>query len=289
MSISLHICTVDTHVLVKHDEQELARTPLAHLPNANTARMDLTASGAVLFAALGGTKLLNLLENDPHQQLLLHIAKNDHADEVAWEYAQSSFGNFLVTQFACLRVIAKKAPPAQANAPLRLLVVASSPLVEVAPNTHQILPFPNPLNLKEELKILHKGLTDQKVQGVHTEKIAPTAPALRQALLAGQAILHISCHGSEMVGAGGKPEIGLILEDACGAAERLSGARFTALFGRGVVRLVFLSACKSAQTRSAQPSPTPPRHLAITIWHAIWWRTTCPRRQLVLPIQFRIF
>jgi hypothetical protein len=251
MSITLRIATDATdHVCVKSDISELARTPYAQLPAIGSG--SLSKAGDMLFAALGGNALCELLDADPDQQLLLAIAPDDKAEALAWEYATlPTTGRPLVARYACLRLVEKNAHTTPASSEnLRLVALTANPLVQLDDND-QLQPFDAPLNSNSELRAIDNTLAELPACGLVSERILPTQTALRTALQSGQVILHLSGHGVPMAGKNGRAETGLLLEDECGCATRLASSNLATLPGRGL-RLVFLSACNSAAP--AQPT-----------------------------------
>ena len=84
------------------------------------------------------------------------------------------------------------------------------------------------------------------------QRIPPTVDHLRAALRRGPAVLHLSCHGeliaTQTAGGNGHQAV-LHLEDRDGMDAPLRGATFTAMPPAGVLRLVVLSACRTAASR----------------------------------------
>ena len=271
MAIQLTLTATPDHHLLAHLGDEAhpltAPTPLTDLPridgDSNPFRLDPYGLGERLFAAMGGAALTDLLDQDDENLLLL--ITDERTAGFPWEFAATPERALLVEYYAVLRLLpqARKPRPAQGG-PLNLVVLAADPLVDP-----QGRPFAPPtsgdpardatatryrLDLTTELDHIRRTL-DQAERAVLAQRIPPTAAHLRRALRRGPAILHLSCHGSVIRQTDGQTisyQPVLYLEDAQGAADILRGDDLTRLPSPGVLRLVVLSACRTAAAAESE-------------------------------------
>ena len=227
--------------------QVLAETPLQDIPDMtaivgdppgkpNRRVGDPYAAGERLFAALGGTRLLRMLESAADDLLLL--ACDERADRIPWEYAVTPDRRFLFFQCSILRLEPLPAPPFASDPP-RLLVVCADPLLYPdgsIPAYH--------LDFDREIRALKQALAKSQ-RALVAQRVPPTRYALREALADGPAIVHISCHGALTTVADGV-DVVLAFEDDCGNRQVLLGRDLIRYAPRGGLRLVVLSACQSA-------------------------------------------
>jgi hypothetical protein len=199
--------------------------------------------GQPLLAALGGPSLLTLLDQDSEGLLLLLTDETTAA--IPWEYAATDQGVFVAAQYGFLRLLpqARPAPPAQPG-PLNFVVLAADPLVDESGR-----PRPGPrLDLTTELAAIEQVLRRSQAS-LQADRLPPTADHLRRALKRGPAILHLSAHGNILEiqqAQSSTRQAMLYLEDETGRAEPLRGDHLLAMPPRGVLRLVVLSACRTA-------------------------------------------
>jgi tetratricopeptide (TPR) repeat protein len=234
-------------VAVADSGQVLAETPLQDIPDMtaivgdppgkpNRRVGDPYAAGERLFAALGGTRLLRMLESAADDLLLL--ACDERADRIPWEYAVTPDRRFLFFQCSILRLEPLPAPPFASDPP-RLLVVCADPLLYPdgsIPAYH--------LDFDREIRALKQALAKSQ-RALVAQRVPPTRYALREALADGPAIVHISCHGALTTVADGV-DVVLAFEDDCGNRQVLLGRDLIRYAPRGGLRLVVLSACQSA-------------------------------------------
>ena len=224
-------------------------TPLAGLPritaDANPYRNAAVELGQRLYPALGGPSLTALLEADDDR--LLYLAADEAAAAAPWEYAATPDGRFLACDYGFLRLLpdVRPARPA-APAPLNFIALAADPLVQ---NDADHTPRAGyKLDIETELQAIGRSLRGSGV-ALTAQRIPPTAEQLRAALRRGPAVLHLSCHGeviaTQTAGGNGRQAV-LLLEDRDGMAAPLRGPAFTAMPPPGALRLVLLSACRTA-------------------------------------------
>jgi tetratricopeptide (TPR) repeat protein len=252
MAVEIILTTVDGAVTATHAGRPLAAaTALADLPritaDANPYRMAPVELGQRLFAALGGPALTDLLDADDAR--LLYLVTDEAAAGVPWEYAAGLDGSFLACDYGFLRLLpdARPARPvAAAPAPLNFIALAADPLVQ---NDADRTPRTGyKLDVENELQAIGRVLRGSGIS-LTAQRLPPTADHLRAALRRGPAILHLSCHGEVIeTSAGGRNsrQAALLLEDQDGMAAPLRGPTFTAMPAPGVLRLVVLSACRTA-------------------------------------------
>ena len=195
--------------------------------------------GNRLFAAMGGKLLIDLLEQDA--EYTLHLNVDQKAATIPWEFATTADQEFVVCNYAVLRILheARAAPPARGDQ-LNFVAVAADPLVDEqgAPRTGY------KLDIENELLAINAKLSQSQV-ALHAQRIPPTREDLQSALKQGPALLHLSCHGNVIESNRG-PMAVLQLEDANGKADPLRGDQLVRLPPPGVLRLVLFSACRSA-------------------------------------------
>ena len=88
-----------------------------------------TTPGSPLSEALGGEKLLKLLEDEPEGPLVLEL--DDEADAIPWELAatpKERDRDLLVARYSMVRLVNRDAPPPRGNGPLQLIFLAEDPL-----------------------------------------------------------------------------------------------------------------------------------------------------------------
>jgi hypothetical protein len=207
---------------------------LPALPALQAAPYD---QGRALTRALGGDALLAALRVDPDSILLLDT--DEPAAAVPWEFAAVDGPQFLACRFALVRLV--DLPAAQASAPdtLRFLVLGADPLVDDEGRSRQVR-----LRIDDELRAIRRTLSESGIDLVAC-RVPPTRHALRRALRQGPAMLHLTCHGSVIKTENG-PLAMLLLEDTDGGPDYLHGPDLAALPPAGVLQLVLLSACHTA-------------------------------------------
>ncbi|MFQ5344077.1 MAG: CHAT domain-containing protein, partial [Anaerolineae bacterium] len=223
-------------------------TPLADLPALPALQAAPYDEGRALTRALGGDALLARLRADPERLLLLET--DEAAAAVPWEYAALDGRQFLACQYAMLRLVDRPAGPAPQPDTLQFVALGADPLVDKhgQPRTGYRL------RLDDELRAVRRTLRASGVD-LLAQRVPPTRDALRRALRRGPAILHLSCHG-DIVETNAGPMAVLLLEDQDGREARLPGPDLVALPPAGVLRLVLLSACRTAEAgRETQGEP----------------------------------
>ena len=228
--------------------EQLTRTPLAALPAIERLQADPFVNGKTLTAALGGEKdILARIQNDDDNLILLDC--DARSDAIAWEFATCSDGQFLCTKAGMLRTVERDAPPVNGDGPLNFIALAADPLVDEKGEPREGYR----LDLDNEMRAIHDTLADCG-KALEARRIPPTREALQQALRKGPAILHLSCHGNVFESDHG-PMATLLLEQKDGRPDSFEGAELVNT-RRGVLRLVLLSACKTAtgtQANLARP------------------------------------
>ncbi len=244
MSVVVALRTNGAAVTAAVDGEVLAGpTPLEDLPGLERLQADPFELGKGLTAALGDDGLLRLLEADPDRLLLLDA--DGESDAVPWEFAVTAGRELLVTRFGLLRLVDRDAPPA-VDGPVQFVALAADPLVDQQGNGRDDFR----LDVDTELRAVGRVLRESG-QRLFAGRIAPTREALRRGLLRGPAILHLSCHGNVIETPDG-PVAVLLLEDENGGAAPLPGQDLTAMPPPGVLRMVLLSACKTASGDEAR-------------------------------------
>lgn len=219
-------------------EQLAGPTSITQLPNLDQLQQNPYQHGLALSDALGGEQLLQRLQQEPDRLLLLDA--DEAAQAIPWEYATLPGQRFLVTEVGFLRLIDRPTSPPPANTSLQFVALAADPLV--GPNGEEKPPYD--LDLQGEMQAIHCVLQESG-KAVYAQRIPPTKADLRTSLKKGPAILHFSCHGGVDSTPNG-PIALLYLEDKNGKADILRGDDFVRSLPSGVVRLIVLSACHSA-------------------------------------------
>ncbi|MCB9128309.1 MAG: CHAT domain-containing protein, partial [Ardenticatenales bacterium] len=257
MAVHLTIRVTDDGMLVaSHQGDVLAEgTPFAALRRierkadnreSNPYRTAPFELGQTLYAAMGGEALWTRLNEDTDGLLLLDC--DLQSGTIPWEYAVTPARHWLVARFGFLRYLpdAPAARPAP-DGPLNLVVLAADPLVaERDKKLYALDPF---LDIETELKAIEATVAASG-QALTAQRIPPTKQSLQSALRhRAPALLHLSCHGNVIpVERNGQTvyEALLQLEDADGKAEMLMGDQLRRLAPAGVLRLVVMSACRTA-------------------------------------------
>jgi tetratricopeptide (TPR) repeat protein len=231
------ICQV---VWTSAPEELLAETALADLPAIDDLRKRPYQLGEALFAALGGMRMREQLEQCDDGLLLLECDEESQA--VAWEYASSN-GQFLACEFAMLRLVPRNPLPVRPEPP-RLLVLCADPLVY--PDGKREPAYR--LDFKAELAALN-GVFQKSKNALEGRQIPPTSDKLFAALQEGPALVHLSCHGGTIpfqTDSGPRQNAVLQLEDEMGQPKILLGDDLRRRAPRGSLHMVLLSACQSA-------------------------------------------
>jgi len=239
-----------TEILLRTDENErltvtlegqslAADIPLADLPTLPILQADPYTAGAALTEALGGADLLSRLRSDPDRLLLLEA--DAPAAAIPWEFAALDGRQLLGQRYGFLRLIDLPADPAPPPGALHFLALGADPLVD-----DEGRPRERRLRIDRELGAVRRALDESGID-LTARRLPPTADGLQAALLRGPAILHLSCHGSVIETERG-PLALLALEDQNGALQYLHGTDLANLTSQGVLRLVVLSACKTASS-----------------------------------------
>ena len=155
--------------------------------------------------------------------------------------------DLLGCRYGMLRLIEQSAPPPHSNGPLQFIALGADPLVDAKGEAREGYR----LDIDNELAAIQQTLANsgKVVQG---QRIAPTKSALQQALRRGPAILHLSSHGNVVETEAAGPMAVLALEDENGREDRLLGRDLVRMAPRGVLRLVLLSACHTADSDEAR-------------------------------------
>ena len=244
MTVMLALRADDAGRLVASlDGQVLSATPLDALPSLAMLQADAVHLGRRLMDALGGASLVQRLENDADRLLLLDC--DARADAIAWEFAALDDDTFLAVRFGLLRVLNTSALPAPANAPLNFVFLGADPLVDQSGNPRE----GHRLGIEKEWRDIHRTLRNSGI-ALDAQRVPPTERKLQDALRRGPAILHLTCHGSIIHTADGAMAV-LHLEDENGKDAPLRGNLLATMPPRGVLRLVLLSACHTAEGRDS--------------------------------------
>jgi len=244
MTVMLALRADDAGRLVASlDGQVLSATPLDALPSLAMLQADAAHIGRRLMDALGGASLVQRLENDAERLLLLDC--DARADAIAWEFAALDDDTFLAVRFGLLRVLNTSALPAPANAPLNFVFLGADPLVDQSGNPRE----GHRLGIEKEWRDIHRTLRNSGI-ALDAQRVPPTERKLQDALRRGPAILHLTCHGSIIHTADGAMAV-LHLEDENGKDAPLRGNLLATMPPRGVLRLVLLSACHTAEGRDS--------------------------------------
>ncbi|NLF12474.1 MAG: CHAT domain-containing protein, partial [Anaerolineaceae bacterium] len=218
-------------------------TPLAALPALPALQAGAYDEGRALAAALGGEKLLALLDDDPDRLLLL--ACDAEAEAVPWEFAALPGRQLLACRYGLLRLVDRDAPPPGNGGELQFVALAADPLVDGQGQPREGYR----LKLEDELRAIRRALQEGG-KALRGFRIAPTQDALLKALERGPAVLHLACHGNVVVTSDAGETAVLLLEDADGGSDPLPGRDLMAMPSRGVLRLVLLSACRTSEGQS---------------------------------------
>jgi tetratricopeptide (TPR) repeat protein len=105
------------------------------------------------------------------------------------------------------------------------------------------------LGIEKEWRDIHRTLRNSGI-ALDAQRVPPTERKLQDALRRGPAILHLTCHGSIIHTADGAMAV-LHLEDENGKDAPLRGNLLATMPPRGVLRLVLLSACHTAEGRDS--------------------------------------
>ncbi|MBI4674483.1 MAG: CHAT domain-containing protein [Chloroflexi bacterium] len=247
MAVSLVLQTQDDdRIVASLDGQVLAVTPLSLLPALERLQADPHHTGRALYAALGGNDLRARLDTDPERLLLLET--DARADVLPWEFAALGDNQFLAAEYGMLRLVDRTAAANQApaDAPLQFVALAADPLVDAQGNARTGYR----LDLENEMRAIRQVLQQSNV-ALQARRVPPTKEQLGRALCKGPAILHLTCHGDLMQTPDG-PQALLVLEDQNGKEDQLLGRDLMVMPPAGVLRLVLLSACRSAEGTEAQ-------------------------------------
>jgi hypothetical protein len=237
MAVTISV-RVDTQgqVQARLGDECLATTPVAALPTLTQLSDQcylFREGGRVLMVALGGEKLMQCLLNDQEGLLLLDL--DTRADTIPWEFAIQEDKQFLVCQYGCLRLVNRHEIDI-VEGPLRLIFLGADPLVDHVGKAREL----GTLNFDREVRAIQNTLP--KNAALEAKRIPPTIESLRKHIADERkpTILHISCHGSveEKV-----PR--LLLEDEDGVERPLIGQDLVNIPLRGILRMVFLSACQT--------------------------------------------
>ena len=220
---------------------ELASTPIEVLPLLERLQADPFSFGKILLAALGGNALVQQLDADPERLLLLDL--DSGAEGIAWEFAALPDHQLLVAQYGCLRLIDRPASPSPSGT-LNFVALAADPLVDVSGAAREGYR----LKLEDELRAIRETLAQSNV-ALEARRIPPTIAELRRALRRGPTVLHLTCHGG-VISANNGPMAVLSLEDEDGKLQPLLGRDLAVMSPRGALRMVLLSASKTAEGRT---------------------------------------
>jgi len=259
MPLELTVQVDDEHRIVAHCGAEplTTPTPLADLrlitADSNPYQFAPEPLGKLLFAALGGSTLLERLAATDDRLLLLNTDKR--AATVPWEYAHTG-SEFLACEFALLRLLPTIVPvPPRGGGVLNFIALAADPLVDDQGNPYRGLR----LDVENELQKISATLRQSNV-ALTAQRVPPLLSHLQRALRAGPALLHLSCHGTtqRISEYGVEKEVAfLALEDANGKLRQVRGEQLVNLAARGILRLVVLSACQSALSSQDRTTETP--------------------------------
>ena len=242
MAITLMLREDAGGLVVTFDDQKI-NTPLDKLPAIDRLQADPFTNGQVLTAALGGDELLKRLNNDPHKLILLDC--DDTADAFAWEFATLPDRQFLCVKAGMLRTVPRQTQQtsevSETSEVLKLnfIALAADPLVDEAGNPREGYR----LDLDNEMKAIRETLKNCG-KNLEAKRIPPTREELYKALRKGPAILHLSCHGNVVKTDHGAMAM-LSLETNDGSHDPFLGSDLMNT-RRGILRMVVLSACKTA-------------------------------------------
>jgi tetratricopeptide (TPR) repeat protein len=244
MTVHVTLRSDGDDLIVSLDGEQVADpVPLADLPALPALVAAPYVEGGALTRAVGGDELLARLDADPDRLLLLEAA-DERAAAIPWEYAALGGRQFLGCRYGLVRLVDRAADPAPPPDTLRFLVLGADPLVDGEGNAREGYR----LATDRELRAIRRTLKGSEVDLV-AQRIPPTADRLHAALMRGPAVLHVTCHGT-VIDTDRGPMAMLLLEDESGGASFLHGPDLANLPTRGALRLIVLSACKTAS-----PSP----------------------------------
>ncbi|MGB8647049.1 MAG: CHAT domain-containing protein, partial [Anaerolineae bacterium] len=246
MAVTLSLRTENDCIVAARDGQSLASTPLAGIPSPALVQADPLNHGRALYAALGGDALRALLDADDERLLLLDA--DTTADAIPWEFAALPEHQFLAASYGLVRLLDQPAPVLGRHEalPLHFVALAADPLVDQQDRPREGYR----LKVEDEMRKVRDALSKGR-SALEAERVAPTKEALDRALQRGPAILHLTCHG-DLVNTTHGPQAVLLLEDANGKMDMLYGSDLAAMPTRGDLRLVLLSACRTAEGRDSR-------------------------------------
>jgi tetratricopeptide (TPR) repeat protein len=238
MAITLKLGVDEGGLVVTFDGQTV-KTALDKLPAIISLQADPFTNGQVLTAALGGDEMLRRLADDPDNLILLDC--DDKADAFAWEFATLPDRQFLCVKAGMLRVVQKTSEVLKTSevSTLNFIALAADPLV----NQDGSVRDGYRLDLDNEMKAIRETLRSCG-KNLEAKRIPPTREELYKALRKGPAILHLSCHGNVVPTEYG-PMAMLALEKNDGSIDAFLGSDLMNT-KRGILRMVVLSACKTA-------------------------------------------
>jgi tetratricopeptide (TPR) repeat protein len=239
MAITLNLRVAAEQLVVDFDDQrDSVRIPVESLPAIERLQADPFTHGKVLTNALGGeTYLLKRLQIDPDNLILLDC--DDKADSFAWEFATCSDGQFICIKAGMLRTVERDAPSITGDGAINFVALMADPLVDEQGNPREGYR----LDLDNEMKAIRATLQNCG-KSLEARRIPPIREELYKALRKGPAILHLSCHGNVVPTENG-PMAVLSLEKKDGSQDSFAGSDLMNT-KRGILRLVLLSACRTA-------------------------------------------
>lgn len=251
MAITLKLRAEADELVVSFDDQTV-KTALDKIPAITSLQADPFTHGQVLTAALGGEEMLQRLADDSDNLILLDC--DDTADAFAWEFATLADRQFLCVKAGMLRVINKTSEVLKTSevSTLNFIALAADPLVDEGGNPRNGYR----LDLDNEMRSIRETLQNSG-KNLTAKRIPPTREELYKALRKGPAILHLSCHGNVVPTEYG-PMAMLALEKNDGSIDAFLGSELMNT-KRGILRMVVLSACKTATGTEA--------NLARAPWH----------------------
>ena len=240
MAILLSLHVEEQRLVVEFDDQHTSIPSLIEkLPTIERLQSDPFLHGITLTKALGGEKyLLERLQIDADNLILLNC--DDQADSIAWEFATCSDGQFLNMKAGMLRTVDRDVSESTGSGTLNFIALAADPLVDEQGNPREGYR----LDLDNEMKAI-RAVLQNCGKNLEATRIPPTREVLNKALRRGPAVLHLTCHGNVVDTPNGKIAV-LSLEKKDGSLDPLTGMDLLTMPPRGVLRLVFLSACMTA-------------------------------------------
>jgi len=242
MAITLKLREEMGHLVVRFDDQTV-KTALDKIPAIERLQADPFTNGQVLTAALGGNEMLKRLADDSDNLILLDC--DEPADAFAWEFATLPDRQFLCVKAGMLRTVPRKNQTSEALretsevSTLNFIALAADPLVDEGGNAREGYR----LDLDNEMRSIRETLQNSG-KNLEAKRIPPTREELYKALRKGPAILHLSCHGN-VVSTEYGPMALLALEKNDGSMDPFLGSDLMNT-RRGILRMVVLSACKTA-------------------------------------------